>query len=183
MQLKKLPVDVSEFRQIRKENYIYVDKTKQIFEITESGKKFFLARPRRFGKSLLLDTFEELFSCQKDLFEGLYIYDKWEWEEKFPVIRIDFSNIDLFNAKVLRAALISRLDEIAGDNGLTLKSPTLMRRFSELIKELYDLYGREIVILIDEYDKPVLDELDAMKETDTSRANKKVLSNFFACFI
>jgi hypothetical protein len=149
-------------------------------EITKSGEKFFLARPRRFGKSLLLDTFEELFSCQKELFEGLYIYDKWEWEEKFPVIRIDFSTISSMSSDDLRSDVMEVLNFNAIKNNVSADGQTPSSKFLSLIVNLYKAYGREVVILVDEYDKPVLDKLDAMRETEASRANKELLSNFYS---
>jgi hypothetical protein len=87
--MKKLPVGMTSFEEIRQEKYVYIDKTKQIWDLTENGKYFFLSRSRRFGKSLLVDTLEQLFLGRKELFEGLCIYHKWDWI-KYPVIRIDF---------------------------------------------------------------------------------------------
>jgi hypothetical protein len=179
MQLKKLPVDLSEFREIREKNYVYVDKTKHIWELTESGKNFFLARPRRFGKSLLLDTLHNLFRGHKELFEGLYIYKKWKWEEKYPVIRLSMSR-NAMTVEKLNNSLISMLSAIADDNKIKLKCKDPDDLFAELIKELYRKTNQRVVILIDEYDKAILDQLDAMRETDASRANKTVLINFYS---
>ncbi|MCX8144666.1 MAG: AAA family ATPase, partial [Bacteroidia bacterium] len=85
--MRKLPIGIQSFENIRKDNYIYVDKTNYIYDLLNSGKYFFISRPRRFGKSLLVDTIKCLFEGKKELFEGLFIYDKWNWEEKYPVIR------------------------------------------------------------------------------------------------
>ncbi len=89
--MKKLPIGIQTFRIIREENYYYVDKTNDAYELINTYKYTFLACPRRFGKSLFLDTLKEIFEGNKKLFEGLYIYNKWKWDEKFPVIKISFS--------------------------------------------------------------------------------------------
>ena len=88
--MKKLPVGISTFSEIIEENFIYVDKTQAIYEMVNTGKTYFLSRPRRFGKSLIVSTLEELFKANKKLFQSLYIYDKWDWSEKYPVIYLDF---------------------------------------------------------------------------------------------
>ncbi|MDR3223665.1 MAG: AAA family ATPase, partial [Methanobrevibacter sp.] len=82
--LRKLPIGRQDFRLIRENNYLYVDKTKYIYELIESGDIYFLSRPRRFGKSLLLSTIAELFKGNRELFKGLYIYDKWDWNNSYP---------------------------------------------------------------------------------------------------
>ena len=90
--MRKLPIGISDFKKLREENFIYVDKTKYIYKlITEGGGYYFLSRPRRFGKSLLISTISYLFQSKRELFKGLYIEDKWNWEEIYPVIRVDFS--------------------------------------------------------------------------------------------
>ena len=90
--MKKLPIGISVFSTIREENYLYIDKTQHAYNLIENYKYTFLSRPRRFGKSLFLDMLQELFEGNKRLFEGLYIYDKWDWKEKYPVIKISKSN-------------------------------------------------------------------------------------------
>jgi hypothetical protein len=179
MQLKKLPVGISSFRKIREEECVYVDKTKRILELVKSGDYFFLARPRRFGKSLLLDTLDHLFRGDKELFEGLYIFDKWKWEEKYPVIRLSVSR-NASTTKKLETSLIRMLSDIADDYKIELKADEPDDLFTELIKSLYRKINQKVVILIDEYDKPVLDRLDAMRETEASKANKAILSNFYS---
>ncbi|MDR2624355.1 MAG: AAA family ATPase [Methanobrevibacter sp.] len=90
---QKLPVGRQDFRIIMENNYLYVDKTGYIHEMIENGDIYFLSRPKRFGKSLLLSTIEELFKGSKELSEGLYIYDKWDWKEKYPIIHVDFGKV------------------------------------------------------------------------------------------
>ena len=87
---KKLPIGIQTFREIREENHYYVDKTPYAQQLIEQGKYFFLSRPRRFGKSLFIDTLAELFAGNEDPFEGLAIHKHWDWQQKFPVIRISF---------------------------------------------------------------------------------------------
>ena len=90
--LKKLPIGIQTFKDIRdkEQNYIYIDKTKEALDLIENGRYYFLSRPRRFGKSLFLDTLQDIFEGKKELFEGLYIYDKWDWEDRYPVIKLSF---------------------------------------------------------------------------------------------
>jgi hypothetical protein len=91
--MKKLPIGVQTFADLRRDNHIYVDKTRDIYDIVDRGKYYFLARPRRFGKSLLLSTIEALYRGEQDLFEGLYIYDRWDWSKHAPIIYLDWSSI------------------------------------------------------------------------------------------
>jgi hypothetical protein len=91
--MKNLPIGIQSFEDLRSSNYLYVDKTEDIYRLVTSGKIVFLSRPRRFGKSLLISTLGELYKGSQSLFEGLYIYDKWDWTQQYPVIRIDWTNI------------------------------------------------------------------------------------------
>ena len=108
--MKKLSVGISDFKELIQGNYIYVDKTEYVYKLINSGKYYFLSRPRRFGKSLLISTLEYLFKGEKELFKNLYIYDKWKWEEIYPVIRIDFGDTQVKNEielqKELKAIII-----------------------------------------------------------------------------
>jgi hypothetical protein len=145
----------------------------------KSGDYFFLARPRRFGKSLLLDTLDHLFRGDKELFEGLYIYKEWKWEEKYPVVHISLSKSAL-TPEILMTGIIEMLKGIARKNEIKLENTTLDGTFEELLVRLCEKHNQKVVILIDEYDKPVLDQLDAMRETESSQANKTVLNNFYS---
>ncbi len=103
--MKKLPIGISTFSQIIKEDYLYIDKTEEAYELITNYKYSFLSRPRRFGKSLLVSTIEEIFEGNKRLFKGLYIYDKWNWEDKYPVIKMSFSgnrNIDELKQSIFK---------------------------------------------------------------------------------
>jgi len=168
--LKKLPLGVTTFAKMRdkKENYLYVDKTEIAHNLINNGIYYFLSRPRRFGKSLFLDTLSDIFLGKKELFKGLYIYDKWDWEEKYPVIRIDFAKGKLRDSDDLK----EKIQEILEENEKTLDvkcdNDIYDRKcFSTLIKNVYDKYNQKVVILIDEYDKPILDNitnLDVVKD-------------------
>ena len=170
MSLKKLPIGIQTFSEIRTKNYIYIDKTKEAYDLIESGiKYYFLSRPRRFGKSLFLDTLQDIFEARKELFEGLYIYDKWNWDEKYPVIKIDWNSklqtIDDLNQK-LKETLLDNQDR------LDVKCPndiSLHICFERLIKETYKKYNTQVVVLIDEYDKPILDVIDNITQAKEHR--------------
>ena len=123
---------------------------------------YFLSRPRRFGKSLLVSTLEAIFRGKKDLFEGLYIYHKWEWEV-YPVIKIDWTMINHSTPEKMEDSLILYLNEIAQNYQITLKAKSAVDCFRKLIEALQKKTGKNIVILIDEYDKPVTAHL-----TDTN---------------
>jgi hypothetical protein len=136
MERKLLSTGRQNFRELREENCIYVDKTQQIYRLCTHSKQYFLSRPRRFGKSLLLSTLEELFKGSKDLFEGLWIVDKWDWTQKSPVIHISFNVVDYEEyglAKGIRFALL----QFYKDNALLPpKSVSIKLLFTDLIKQL-----------------------------------------------
>ena len=109
--MKKLPIGISTFKNIRKDNrYVYIDKTKEAYELIDDYKYTFLSRPRRFGKSLFLDTLQEIFEGNKKLFEGLYIYNKWDWSDIYPVIKIGFSG-DLRTSESLKECIFGILED------------------------------------------------------------------------
>ena len=175
--MKKLPIGISTFSEIIKNDYIYVDKTQNIYEMINRGKTYFLSRPRRFGKSLLVSTLEELFEGNKDLFEGLYIYDKWEWEEKYPVIHLDFTNFNFDTPERLELSINTILEDIAEENNLKLVDNDLYSyRFTTLIKKIYEKTKQKVVVLIDEYDKPITDHIS---EKETLKANQLILRSFY----
>ncbi len=130
--MKKLPIGIQTFSEIIKEEYLYIDKTQKIAELLEAGKYLFLSRPRRFGKSLLVSTLSEIFSGNQALFQGLYIYDKIEWQS-YPVIVIDFNRISYSNDEVFKNSLLSFLDKVAGKYEISLSSQFVRDKFFELI--------------------------------------------------
>jgi hypothetical protein len=173
--MKKLPIGIQSFREIIEGNYIYVDKTQAIHEMIDSGKFFFLSRPRRFGKSLLLNTLREIFLGNQDLFQGLFIYDKISWE-KHPVLLIDFSVISHTSPEVLREAILEVIDEYAIQYGVELTKKFLSSRFEELIKKISEVTSAKVVVLIDEYDKPIIDHIEDLKKAENCR---EVLREFY----
>lgn len=132
--MKHLPIGIQTFSDIITDNYLYIDKTKYIYDLINSGKVFFLSRPRRFGKSLLVSALKSIFLGEKEYFNGLYIYDKIEWV-KHPVIHIDFSKIAHRNAEMMEKSLSLFIDEIANDFNIELKKDFHSDKFAELIKK------------------------------------------------
>jgi hypothetical protein len=179
--LKKLPVDVQAFEKMRGDNYVYVDKTRHIYKMISEGTYYFLSRPRRFGKSLLVSTLKCLFQGKKDLFEGLWIaeYAEWSWQEH-PVVLLDFSDVANDSPEHLRQDLEATLHDIAGDYGFDLRGPLLQSKFRELIRTLARNTEMPVVVLIDEYDKPIIDHLGKGEEgLEIAKANRDLLKNFF----
>ena len=168
--MKALPVGVQSFADLRKKDYLYVDKTKEVHQLITSGKLYFLSRPRRFGKSLLASTLEELFKGNKPLFEGLYIYDKYDWTRQYPVLMIDWSNIKHSSAEAIEIDTCRFLAGIAASYQITLLSEYASGKFAELIERLYEKTGCQVVVLVDEYDMPILDALENTAELAPMRA-------------
>lgn len=174
--LKKLPIGIQTFKKIIENNYLYIDKTKDAYELIENYSYVFLSRPRRFGKSLFLDTLHNVFEGNKELFKGLYIYDKWDWSVKYPVIKISFG-VELRSDKFLRESLISSIKDNQKRLGVeceTLSNVSIC--FKELISLVYEKYNQKVVVLIDEYDKAILDNLD---QIDVASKNREILKGFY----
>lgn len=172
--IKKYPIGIQSFRKIREGGFLYVDKTEMIHTLVNSGQYYFLSRPRRFGKSLLVDTIEELFSGSVDLFKGTWIEGHWDWDQRNPVIHISFSDIGV-NTMGLTEAIYNALRTCAGKLGVTLTARSYDQQFKELIEKAS---GKgKVVILIDEYDKPIIDYLDDIARADEHR---DIMSNFYS---
>jgi hypothetical protein len=175
--MKKLGIGISDFKELIKGNYIYVDKTEYIYKLINSGKYYFLSRPRRFGKSLLLSTIRYLFEGKKELYKGLYIEEKWNWEETYPVIRIDFSEAQVKNADELEKELKATIIETGRKYGYEYnKEYTINRNVRLLIEGIYEITKKQVIILVDEYDKPILDNIEKREEADRIR---EVLKGFY----
>jgi hypothetical protein len=172
--MKKLPIGIQSFENIRKDNYIYVDKTNYIYDLLNSGKYYFISRPRRFGKSLLVDTIKCLFEGKKELFEGLFIYDKWNWEEKYPVVKISFGSQQSKRSEDLERYIQLRLKDIAKLYEVEIESNLYYEIFEELIKRLSKI--NRVVILIDEYDKPIIDKIE---DVEVAKELREVLKGFY----
>jgi hypothetical protein len=173
--MQVLPLGIQTFSEIIERDNLYVDKTAHIYRLLKTGKYFFLSRPRRFGKSLLLSTIKSIYQGRKDLFTGLWIENNWNWEQVHPVIHIGFSSIG-YREIGLEAAINRRLKEQAKKLKVKLKSKGTSGLFYELIHKAAEKYGNKAVLLIDEYDKPLIDylspqDLDQAKKTSTNLKN------------
>ena len=178
MALKLYPVGIQTFERIRKENKLYIDKTEYIYRMTHSGGcYFFLSRPRRFGKSLLVSTFESYFSGKKKLFEGLAIEKlEQEWME-YPVLHFDMSGGKHMEKEQLEDYLSNRLEAEERKWGITHTKRGANDRLTELITTAYEISGKQVVVLIDEYDAPML---DVAHDKETLDVLRNVMRNFFS---
>ncbi|MBK5931710.1 ATP-binding protein [Halochromatium salexigens] len=161
MPRQRLPIGIQTFREIREGGYYYVDKTGFALRLIDEGKYYFLSRPRRFGKSLFLDTLAELFSAHQALFEGLEAYERWDWSTSFPVIRFSFGGGVVANPAQLEGKIREQLDINQQALGIHCAQPSVGGCFAELIREAHAATGERVVVLVDEYDKPILDNLSA----------------------
>ena len=171
---QKLPIGIQSFREIRENQFLYVDKTEILFRLVTRGKYYFLSRPRRFGKSLTLSTIKELYQGGKELFDGLWIQDHWDWTQQHPVIHISFSSIG-YKTMGLEAALNQALDNEATKHGIEFTTNDYDQKFKELIKKLSK--QNKVILLIDEYDKPIIDYLDDLTQ---AKAHQQVLKSFYS---
>ena len=178
MALKLYPVGIQTFERIRKENKLYIDKTEYIYRMTHSGGcYFFLSRPRRFGKSLLVSTLESYFSGKKELFEGLAIEKlEQEWME-YPVLHFDMSGGKHMEKEQLEDYLSNRLEAEERKWGITHTKRGANDRLTELITTAYEISGKQVVVLIDEYDAPML---DVAHDKETLDVLRNLMRNFFS---
>ena len=175
---KKLPVGIQSFEKIIQDGFYYVDKTRFIrMLLDQGGGYYFLSRPRRFGKSLFLDTLRQAFLGRRDLFEGLWLFDHWDWEIKHPVIHISFGAGVHRSIEELQTTFYEILRYHERFYEVELTYPSLKGKFKELIESLYDKHGNKVVILIDEYDKPILDNIE---DRETAREMRDELKNFYS---
>ncbi len=175
--MKKLPIGIQSFSELIEGGYIYVDKTALLNEIVNDGKYYFLSRPRRFGKSLLLNTIKSLFQGKKSLFSGLWIEDKWDWEQSNPVLHFSFDVLS-YDKIGLEEAILQELSVQAQNFQITFQFSDIKSQFAELIQKLHNKYGK-VVLLIDEYDKPIIDFLE--KQTlEKAKVNREILRSFYA---
>ena len=158
MSIQRYPIGLQDFSEVITRGCVYVDKTSFVLRLINTHKYYFLSRPRRFGKSLLISTFDYLFRGKKELFEGLFIYDNWEFEE-YPVIKISFSSIG-YREIPLSESIYQELISIGKSYDVKLKASAPSQVFDELIEKLHQKFNKKVVVLIDEYDKPLIDYLD-----------------------
>lgn len=179
---KILALGRQEFCTVIGDNCIYVDKTEDIHRLITTGKYYFLSRPRRFGKSLLANTLKEIFLGNKALFKGLWIYDKWDWKKSHPVIKMSFSQIG-YHKQGLDVAIDNELNKIAESYNIKIKGTDNSQKFRSLIENLS--LEVPVAIIIDEYDKPIIDYLDEVAkskpdEITTADTNREILKNFYS---
>ena len=174
---RKLPIGIQTFRKIREDGFYYVDKTALIRQLVDNGQHYFLSRPRRFGKSLLLDTIKELFEGSEALFQGLDIHDRWDWKRPRPVLRLSFGSGQFSKPGELQARFQEMLIPISRSAGVSAEGATAAGCFAALIEGLRESSGRRVVVLVDEYDKPILDALDA---PEVARANQDFLRGVYS---
>ena len=177
MTRRRLPIGIQTFRKMREEGCYYVDKTAYVERLLAKGAHYFLSRPRRFGKSLFLDTLKEFFEGNQALFAGLYIHGRHDWSERHPVVRLDFARGHFEEAGALHANLSAQLDGIETAAGIRPRYDTAPERFGYLIQSLHERTGRRVVVLVDEYDKPILDAL--VEAPEVARANRRYLRGLY----
>ena len=169
----KYPIGIQNFEDLRRNGYKYVDKTNFVYKLTDEGKYYFLSRPRRFGKSLFLSTLEAYFQGKKELFEGLAIYDLvTEWK-KYPIFHIDLNTANFREKDSLYNVLNDYLTGWEDKYGTRDSEVTLPLRFKGVIARAAEKEGRGVVILIDEYDKPILQTLQTPELQAEHRAQLK----------
>ena len=172
-----LPIGIQTFRDLRERGCYYVDKTPYLAQLVAEGKHYFLSRPRRFGKSLLVDTLKELFEGSEALFRGTAIHGEWDWSVSHPVVRLDFSNGHFATPGDLAANVMEQLAAAERRAGVATEYQTAPGRFANLLEVLAGKTGKPVAVLVDEYDKPMLDTLDT---PETARANREFLRGLYS---
>ena len=176
MNRRRLPLGIQTFREIREQDCYYVDKTAYIKRLVDEGKHFFLSRPRRFGKSLLVDTLKEFFEGSEELFQGLYIHDRWDWSERHPVVRLDFAGGNFGNPDLLQANVMEQLAAAERRTGIQPEYLTASGRLAYLLETLHRETGQRVAVLVDEYDKPILEVLE---QPEIALANRNYLRGLY----
>ena len=177
MARRRLPIGIQTFRKLRESNCYYVDKTPFALQLIDEGTYYFLSRPRRFGKSLFLDTLKELFEGSRELFEGLAAHGGWDWSVRHPVLRLEFGRGNYAEPGYLQVNLAAQLEALEEDAGIEPRHENGVERFAFLIRQLHRSTRQRVVVLVDEYDKPIL---DALGEADTARANRDYLRGLYS---
>ena len=171
------PIGMQTFGELRERDCYYVDKTPYIARMVEEGKHYFLSRPRRFGKSLFLDTLKELFEGNEALFEGLAIHDAWNWSVRHPVLRLSFGSGHFAAPDDLQAEVADRLEAVEREAEVSPRHASAPARLAHVIRTLRERTGKRVAVLVDEYDKPIL---DALEVPDVARANRDFLRGLYA---
>ena len=164
------------FRELREQDCYYVDKTPYIQRLLDEGKHYFLSRPRRFGKSLFLDTLKELFEGSEELFAGLHIHAGHDWSQRHPVVRLSFGGGSFTEPANINTSVLAQLEAVAEGEGVSARYATAPERFAHLLRTLHTQTGQRVAVLVDEYDKPILDMLE---EREVARANRDYLRGLY----
>ena len=178
--MKKLPIAITTFEKIRDktQNYLYVDKTELALKLINTGEYYFLSRPRRFGKSLFIDTLSDLFKGKKALFKGLAVYQQWDWSVHYPVIHISLNTGNFSTKEDISERILDILEYTKKHLGVRCqKNNNIPSCFTELIENVYEKYQQKVVILIDEYDKPILDNIS---DKETALIAREILKSFYS---
>ncbi len=174
---KKFPIGLSTLDEIVSYGYYYVDKTPFVDRLLSAGKYYFLSRPRRFGKSLLIDTLKQAFLGNKAIFKGLYLENHWDWKQQYPVIHISFASNQKESAKyTLEDKIAALLEANATNYGVFLRGKDYSDQFAHLINDIYQKSKQKVVVLIDEYDKPIL---DAIADIALAEKLRDILRGFY----
>ena len=176
MSHRLLPIGIQTLRTLREEDCYYVDKTPYVERLVREGKRYFLSRPRRFGKSLFLDTLKEFFEGNEALFAGLYIHDRHDWSQRHPVVRLSFGGGTFKEPDLLEANVMEQLAAIERRAGVRTEYRTVPGRFASVLEALHDQTGQPVAVLVDEYDKPIL---DALETPEAARANRDYLRGLY----
>ena len=176
MAKRRLPIGIQTFRKVREGNHYYVDKTGYALRLVDEGTHFFLSRPRRFGKSLFVDTLKHLFEGHQALFEGLAAYDHWDWSVRYPVVRLDFSGGDFQHSDGVRISAEHQLGAMERAADTRRFADTAPERLRDLLSGLHSKTGQRVCVLVDEYDKPIL---DCLEDPQQARANRDYLRSLY----
>ncbi len=174
---RRLPIGIQDFRTMREEEFYYVDKTPLVRQLVDDGRYYFLSRPRRFGKSLLLDTLRSLFAGHEVLFQGLGIHGHWDWSVRHPVVRLSFDG-KYNDPEDLERSILNQLAIIEHAAGLDPSSTSGAgpERLQNVLYLLHHTTGQRVVVLVDEYDKPIL---DVLHDPELATANRDYLRGFY----
>ena len=175
--MQRLPIGIQDFEKLRTENYLYIDKTSQIYDLVDGSGYYFLSRPRRFGKSLMVSTLKNIFLGKKELFKGLFIENKIEWTT-FPVIHLDFAVGD-YKQLGLYNYLQQKIVQNAEKYQIEIEAESIGFALEELIQKLHKKYNQKVVVLIDEYDKPIIDFL-GKDEIHIAEKNREIMKSFYS---
>jgi predicted small secreted protein len=174
----KYPIGIQDFRKLREGDYVYVDKTACIYDVITQGVYNLFYRPFGFGKSLLLSTIKELYSGNRELFKGLWVEDQWDWEQmQRPVILLRFADFN-YKDRDTRSAIREGIETISQDLGVEISQSSFFYLLHDLVRATYDKYSKKVVLLVDDYDKPIIDHLDRPAIAEENQAAIMELFSF-----